>query len=572
MGKLGWVLVAAGMVQGMTACSEASGDGAPATAASEAAGASSTPVGSEGGAEAPSGAAGETSAGGAGGASKPTASGGTAATGGDGVEGGAESGSAATGGAIAIGAGGAGVEPAGGQAPAAGAGAGAGGVVGEAGATGEAGAAGVAGAGGARPVGTAEAIFGMALPSQGMGWGELLLGTTPEGDVVVAGEANEAADLGVAGGTPDDPVTFVLVLSPSGERLAQWIYPDAIRPEQLAVRADGKAVLTGQLYQTVTLGGRTLEPVEEGYYLAVLDLATGKADVLVPVPTTDTAWPGTVVTDGDGSIYVAGGVTRFDPTWTESAFLTKFSPDGALLYHQEFENCDSTGRIQDLAIDDDGTLVAVGAFNCTIYFGDEYLVTRAFSSGFPSYNGFVAWLDPSTGAPERAMRFGGETFDYAQTIDRVSAGTFRVTGTVSGASEIGGLPLAADLEGSAFVAELDSTGTARWAEVLDGDSILFNATTSSGLTHAVGRNDDLVAADDYQLGASESLVASFGPDGVLARQIRFTTNANGALHVTVDGAGGLWVSGEFVGELRLPSDTLRLDQPGQYLLRFPAAD
>ena len=81
-------------------------------------------------------------------------------------------------------------------------------------------------------------------------------------------------------------------------------------------------------------------------------------------------------------------------------------------------------------------------------------------------SGFVAALDPNTGAAKSALRFGGTDFDLGNSIEVTSAGLLRVAGLVSGAATIGGLDVQAAAMGSPFVAELTAAGTANWVRLI----------------------------------------------------------------------------------------------------------
>ncbi len=417
-------------------------------------------------------------------------------------------------------------------------------------------------AGGAPPT-VLEVNWGTMIPRGSLG-GELLLATNSSGNLVAAGQTDDVTALGSDAYPAGEEIPFLFELTPAGEQQVLWTYPDASTFDAMTVRADGRVVLAGQLGQAVTLGGMTADPVDDGYYVAIVDLATGLADQLVGATTTGSAWVRSVASDGSSNFYVVGGISRTDPEWTESAFVTKYSPTGEELWHREFENCDSTGVANDVAVDPSGPVVIAGAFNCTIQFGDLAHTTTASSDGFQSYNGFVAWLDPDSGDPANSIRFGGDVFDYAHTVDVAAPGVYRVTGTVSEEAEIGEFALTGHASGSAFVAELDASGVVSWARVFSGDTVSFGSVTDRWQrTHVVGRFD----GPPYDLGAdvegSESFVATADSTGSITELRKFVTNANGAWQAAVDGGGGLWVSGEFTDTLHLSAS-----EGAHYLVRF----
>src|SRR6185503_10585039 len=118
----------------------------------------------------------------------------------------------------------------------------------------------------------------------------------------------------------------------------------------------------------------------------------------------------------------------------QSVFVTKFSPSGAELFNQVFQGQGSTTYANDIAIAPDGEVFIVGTYNVGVQFGSTALTVPATSID----SGFVAALDPATGAARRAFRFGGADFDVGNSIEVTSSGALRVAGLVSGAATIGG--------------------------------------------------------------------------------------------------------------------------------------
>ncbi|MEP6651925.1 MAG: hypothetical protein ABJA82_01115 [Myxococcales bacterium] len=208
-------------------------------------------------------------------------------------------------------------------------------------------------------------------------------------------------------------------------------------------------------------------------------------------------------------------------------------------------------------------MAIAGGFSDQLALGAPPLVSQSTMSG--GYNGFWATLEPGDGSPIAVHRFGGTTFDLANTINATPDGALRIGGQLSGTSVVGGMTATALTNGSAFIAEVTTGGAARWVRVIDGRGIVFGADiNAAGRTFAAGRLDGAT---------SDSILASVGADGVLTLPLRIPTGeSNGAVAAAADRHGGVWVAGELVGSANFgtgPSITSPSPQePTNYLLHL----
>jgi hypothetical protein len=125
-------------------------------------------------------------------------------------------------------------------------------------------------------------------------------------------------------------------------------------------------------------------------------------------------------------------------------------------------------------------------------------------------------------------------------------GGFRVPAAILGWARrdtVGGVPVQADANGSAFIAELTAPGGGDWVKVISGAGIVFVADTSAtGHTFAVG----------YVNGTTkDTFVADVAADGSATLPLRVTVpdDTNGATFAAADRHGGVWATSDFKGSV-----------------------
>jgi hypothetical protein len=334
-------------------------------------------------------------------------------------------------------------------------------------------------------------------------------------------------------------------------------FANAVTPSAIAIDGSRNLWLAGQLYRAVSFGGPTLQPIDAGYYLVRLN-PDGSHAFSKSVTRAATTFVHGMAADAQGNMYVVGERYSTGSPLTDNVFVTKFSSAGDELYNREFAAQDTAAWANDVAVAPDGTVFIVGTHNSPVQFGATLLTLPDTSID----SGFVAALNPDTGAPNWVMGFGGPDFDVGNSIEVTSTGALRVSGLVSGAATVGGVSVQAHANGSAFVAELTATGGANWVKVIAGEGIVFAAdTNAAGHTFAVG----------YLQGAiKETFVADVAPDGSATLPLRVTIayDSNGANFAAADRHGGVWITGDFKGTLDLglgPLDAGGADTFGNFL-------
>jgi hypothetical protein len=353
--------------------------------------------------------------------------------------------------------------------------------------------------------------------------------------VLIAVDASDTAIVVTpsSGTTLGDPGPTITWLPLQGSRHA-LTFANATTPNAMTVDRSGAIWLVGQLYQPVSFGGQTLQPIDNGYYLAKLS-PDGTPLATVPISRTDTTFPQAIAADGDGNVYVTGSLLSTSGTVTSSVFLTKFSSSGTQVFDQKYVGTDTEASAQGIAFRSDGDVVLAGFFNSSITFGTTHLSSAAGLSS----NGFVAIVDHASGAARSAFRFGGATLDSANSAQVTSTGALRIAGQTSGSSTIGGMTVQAAAQGSAFIAELTDTGAASWVRLVGAPgTIAHGDTNAADRTFGVGHLDGASTSD--------AIVATAGADGEVAMPLRVSNaDGNGATYCAADLHGGVWVAGEF---------------------------
>jgi uncharacterized delta-60 repeat protein len=256
--------------------------------------------------------------------------------------------------------------------------------------------------------------------------------------------------------------------------------------------------------------------------------------------TSETTWGGPVseVTSGvavaaDGSTYLTGFTTSFDPFGQLQLFVVKHAADGTIAWQRTWEGPDQFGN-------DEGTDVAV-APDGSVYVSGSTLGNRgdALLLKFSS-DGSLLWQQRwDTGGTERAEAVevasdgsvyvaGGTTgFGASLFVLRFAPEGALTWQRIFGSARADGLALGAD--GSIYVAgtaarpeggadvvvlKLDSTGALVWRRAYSGSEI---ADARGGLTVAPDGSIYVGGAiqASMQKVVVDALIVKFGPDGSL---------------------------------------------------------
>jgi uncharacterized delta-60 repeat protein len=250
--------------------------------------------------------------------------------------------------------------------------------------------------------------------------------------------------------------------------------------------------------------------------------AAGAATVI-----SETTWGGAnaEVTNGaavasDGSTYLGGFTTSFDPFGRDNAFLAKFTPEGSLSWQRTFDGPGdfSIDRANGVAVAPDGSVYAAGQ---TVGVGNDVLLLKF------SPDGSLVW--------QRRWDAGGQ--ETGEDVAVASDGSVYVTGVTDGFGGFGHL----------FVLRLAPDGTLVWQRIRD---VASNAAVGTGQAITVAPDGSIYAAGVTPrtvVGEFDMLLLKLDPQGTLVWQRTYSAadvaDARGGLAVGSDGsvyvAGGI---------------------------------
>lgn len=430
-------------------------------------------------------------------------------------------------------------------------------------ASGGAASGGASGSGGAQPDpdGAGEEFL-LSFPRRNLfGLGQPLA-ATKNGSVITVGPRSPAELLP---GSSDEP--FLAEYSATGEALRALALPGAAEPELMAIDAEGSIFLAGQLYKEMTFGELTLTAVEEGFYLVKVNPDFSIA--LAAGVTLEGSSPlSTMAVDASGDVVVGLGVYNDDAS-VQKPQIMKFS--GSTLeeiWSTTFEHDLSQGYTIALTFNRNGEILAGGAFTGNLTIGETEL-KKAGGQGNPAvYNGWLAWLDPASGEPLRALRFGGPAFDYVKDLKSTASGRLLLLASQTSTSTFLDHTDTFDEERSESVLyDFEDGESVNWASRLGGPDYYGHALAlgGDGQSYVAGRFGWLGTEEDAKRGR----LTRFAADGTKGESVEFATgNPNGLTHVAVDTKGGVWVSGawetafDFSGKSYAPPA-----DGGQFILR-----
>ena len=273
-------------------------------------------------------------------------------------------------------------------------------------------------------------------------------------------------------------------------------------PRAIAIDATGNIFVTGGFSGTMKL-------LNETNKTSVVLNTAGSSDTFLAKfsPKGDVIWaksfgnavdsPGSeaVAVDAAGNVYIAGGFSgkadygsgMLMASGNVDAFVAKFDAAGAPQWSKRFGTSSGTASnsATTLAVDKGGDVVVGGAMSGQVTFGATTLTVTAgldvFVTKLTGAMGTVVWakqFKEKTGSQHNNQLLDRLTTDSTGNIflvGRFEADIFFVGSTLPGKIEAAGSPTDSNLFYDAFVAKLDSAGTASWAKSIA--TTLFDAAT-----------------------------------------------------------------------------------------------
>jgi uncharacterized delta-60 repeat protein len=257
--------------------------------------------------------------------------------------------------------------------------------------------------------------------------------------------------------------------------------------------------------------------------IVVLVVAVGGARAATVV--SETTWGGSLseVTNAaavapDGSVYLTGFTTSFDPFGRDNAFLVKFAADGAFSWQRTFHGAQQFGidRGNGVAVAPDGSVYVAGQ---TVGVGNDLLLLKF------APDGALVW--------QRSWDGGGQ--ETGEGVAVAADGSVYVTGTTD---SFGGF-------GHLVVLRFAPDGTLVWQRIRD---VATDAAVGAGQAIAVGADGNIYAAGVVPravIGEFDMLLLKLDPQGALVwqRSLAAADVADSRGGVTVAGDGSVVVAG-----------------------------
>ncbi|GAA3990529.1 SBBP repeat-containing protein [Hymenobacter antarcticus] len=322
--------------------------------------------------------------------------------------------------------------------------------------------------------------------------------------------------------------------------------------KSLAVDAEGNSYQVGFFTQDIQFGNTTL--VSQGrsdIFVAKLS-AVGTWDWAVAVGGAGSDNAAGVVIDATGSIIISGsfsdqvqlGAVTLTSQGSMDVFVARISPQGTWQWATAAGGS-GLDRACALATSANGDIVVGGQFAETAAFGTSQLVSHG------GQDAFVARLTP-TGAWQWAIGVGSPENDETSALATSAAGDIYATGYFSNSARFGASVLTGRGMDDAFVGKLSSGGQWQWATAATGT----NTAYGKGITVDPAGGVFVTGSfwGNAQFGATR-LTSNSSDDGFVARlndagQWQWVTvlasdYLENIVGIALDKMGKLYVAGTF---------------------------
>lgn len=318
------------------------------------------------------------------------------------------------------------------------------------------------------------------------------LARAPSGALYLGGNLNSAgATLGTVTLKPSSSTHregFLARLDANGSVRWAHLLGGSVESSLKAMATDtqGNVYVLVTFASSLTLGTRTLQSSQGNFFVAKLDpdgaplwITQGKAswpELLRVAPTGD------ILIGGRFTSATLGKTTLIAQGTYGDIFGAKLDAQGAFAwaFGAPGDKLTGRGRLMDLAADGKGQVYAVGMYETSIQWGKTLLTTTG-------YDGFVTALDDS-GQVRWARSLGSPDFDVVNAVAVDGRGYVHVAGNVKGATVIAGRKIVPSTSPFvvSYVLQLDSAGTPRWMETLDGAAVYSLAVDGQSQVYAAG--------------------------------------------------------------------------------------
>ena len=173
---------------------------------------------------------------------------------------------------------------------------------------------------------------------------------------------------------------------------------------------------------------------------------------------------------------------------------------------------DGNARVNELALDAEGNVLAIGTFTGSLRFESVTLTSRGATDVF------VAKLDRD-GRTLWARSFGSPDHDRGASVAADPAGNLWTTGEAASGIDFGSGELEAQSQSAVFLAKLDPGGGPLFSQLFGdggysaGSDLAVDGDGNVLVTGSIARSADFGAGPVSGGGSSDAFVAEFAPDG-----------------------------------------------------------
>jgi hypothetical protein len=287
----------------------------------------------------------------------------------------------------------------------------------------------------------------------------LAVAVTAQNELLAAGRSDSKIDFG-NGPLPRNGAWFAK-FGPTGALVFSDAYGTGASANAtgLALDADGNALLTGDLWTTVTFGGQNLSAVgDHDTFLAKLDSSPTATPVFAKrYGDNGISRGGKVATDAQGNILLAGGLQgSIDfgggaiSSTNHGAYVAKLDPTSAELWSHAISPTGFTSEIlwYDLAVElPSGDVVMVGGIESDVEFGGG---VRTGSGG---RNVFIVKY-AAAGTHVFSALYGDDSTQEATDVAIDASGNAVVVGHLRGTLDFGSGPISSPNNDHVFIARV----------------------------------------------------------------------------------------------------------------------
>ncbi|MFO0907776.1 MAG: hypothetical protein U0794_05345 [Isosphaeraceae bacterium] len=330
--------------------------------------------------------------------------------------------------------------------------------------------------------------------------------------------------------------------------------------ESIAVDSAGNSYVTGNFNGLVTFGATSLKSVgANDMYIAKIDPVGSVLWVkrLGSSTIADGDYGRSVAIDAAGNVYATGffsgvgdvGGVTVPNSGGRDIVVAKLDTNGNTVWAKSFGG-GNNDLGQAIAVDSSGGLYLTGSFQGSVVFGGTTLV----SSG--STDTFVAKLDQTAGNVAWAKRMGGVGQDSAFSISVDGAGSVFTTGIFSNTASFGpSITKTSAGDTDIFVTKMDNNGNVLWTSAFgglghdDGTAVVQDGAGGVYLTGDIIGNvafGSTVLYNASLTGTNDAFVARLNASGNVVWAKNFGgPQYDAGFHITRDSVGNVYTTGVF---------------------------